>query len=108
MRSNNRYRLARQYDREAKAAIEAAAEQERQENHARYVAAAPAREAYERALLAAWDALKPGDTFTPGNNPIVIARKNQWSVRDTDGITWSMLEVIGLRRERVEELRRPA
>ena len=106
MRNTNRYRLARQYAREAKADVEAALAQEQQEGRARHAATAPARDIRERAKLAAWDALKAGDCITVGNNPVVIARKSQWSLRDTMGLTWSMTEITGLRRERVDALRR--
>jgi hypothetical protein len=105
MRSNNRYRLARAFDREAAATVAAAREQERTLAKAEYDAAAPAREKYQRAQLAAWDALKPGDIFKPGNNVIVIKRKNNWSVTDTQGITWTISEVVGLSRNRAEALR---
>lgn len=106
MRQNHRYQLARQFDREAKAAIDAIQAREQAERRAAYVAEAPARERRDRALLAVWDILKPGDTFKPGNNVITIKRKNRWSVTCTSGISWSITEVVGLTQTRVEELRK--
>lgn len=102
---NNRYRLARQYDRQAAAAVLNAREQAREQMRAAYAAEEKVRAQHKRQLLAAWDRLTAGDTFTPGNNELTIKRKHAWSVTDTNGINWSMLEVIGLSREDAERLR---
>ena len=56
-----------------------------------------------------WDSLEPGDTFTPGNDPLPIRKVNKVSLitgrGDEPGISWSITEVTGLRRQRVQELR---
>lgn len=105
-RQNNYARLARQFDREAAETVANAREQERAADRASVAAAILAREQRQRRLLAAWDALRAGDTFTPGNFPIIIRRKNTWSVTDTNGINWSIIEVVGLSRADVERLRK--
>lgn len=105
MRSSNRYRLARQFDREARATVEQTAADDAQARRDAYASESPTRARLNARLLAAWDALKAGDIFTPGNNPITIRRKNTWSVTDTSGISWSITEVIGLSRKEVDALR---
>lgn len=56
--------------------------------------------------LKVWDALKVGDTFQPGNNPLQIKKKNRFSVITTSGTKWKITEVIGLSRQRIDELRK--
>lgn len=102
---HHRYRLARQFDRDGAAAVAAAADAEQRAARDAYAEAAPARERHDRRLLAAWDALKPGCTIRAGNYTIVIKRKNTWSVSDTAGLNWTMREITGLSRARVQALR---
>jgi len=56
------------------------------------------RRAHEIAIekLEWWDGLKPGDTFTPGNAPLVIARKNRKTLITASGSRWTIEEVTGL------------
>ena len=74
-------------------------------NQIAWVTAAPLREKRDINLLIAWDNLDPGMEFRPGNDALKIIRKNKYSITTTGGINWSVVEVIGLSRKRIEELR---
>lgn len=50
----------------------------------------------ELLRLAAWfKGLKPGDTFTPGNFPLVISKVSKKSLVTEGGSKWTAEEVIG-------------
>lgn len=56
-------------------------------------------------LLAAWNALKPGDIVAPnGSAPQVVARKNRYSIRTEAGVNWSAGEMMGVRNDRMRTL----
>jgi len=57
------------------------------------------------ALLRWWDGLKPGDTFNPGAGDIAIAKKNRASIVLVSGTKWTIHEVLGMKRERIKEVR---
>lgn len=92
------------YSREAAQGVALQAERDRILTQIKIEQEAPARERHNLRLLAAWDALKAGDTFRPGNNVITIRNKNTWSVTDTNGISWAIHEVVGLSRKEAEAL----
>lgn len=55
-------------------------------------------------VLKFWEQLKPGDTFTPANKPIIIKRKNKKTVTDINGYRWTRSEVLGICESRIAEI----
>ena len=56
-------------------------------------------------LLAAWNALRPGDVFRPmGGAEQTVRRKSRYSVTDTNGVRWTAGEVLGVREGRMRGL----
>ena len=108
IRSRSRKVKGQMFDRWTKQAHEGVELEKKKKlllNQIAWVTAAPLREKRDINLLIAWDNLEPGMEFRPGNDALKIIRKNKYSITTTGGINWSVVEVIGLSRKRIEELR---
>lgn len=75
---------------------------------------AAVQEADRRALYAdriamerlkRWEAIAPGDALdVGGNSPLTVARKSRFSLVTVGGSRWTIEEVVGLERARVEDV----
>lgn len=98
-------RIFDRYSRDAATAVALYNERDRIKAKIAFIEEAPEREKRDIAKLLFWDNIKAGDTFQPGNYPIRIIRKNAWSITTEGGTRWSIVEVVGISRQRAEELR---
>ena len=94
------------YTREAKQAVELYRQRDRILSAIKYHEQQPARDEQDLRVLDWFDNhLKAGDTYTPGNNELVIVRKSKQSITTQGGTRWSIGEVTGLTKQRIEYLR---
>jgi hypothetical protein len=112
IRSRSQRTKDRMFDRWSKQADEAIKLYKKRDSikaQIKYLEEKPAKEAkqlrYDLLVLTWWDQIKPGDTWAPGNNDLVITKKNAKSIL-AGGCKWSIGEVTGLRAQRIAELRK--
>lgn len=109
-RSRKRRRqIFERYSKEAKEHIELLKRREDLKRRIAYIESSSERErrALQRdiSLYRWWNSLKPGDTIEPGNNVLVITKKNAKSVVVSSGSRWTMYEVTGLTNDRVSYIK---
>ena len=97
------------YSREARRHVELIEKRDSLKQRIAYIESQPKRDRTllqrDIALYHWWNNLKSGDTIKPGNNALLIVKKNTKSVVTAGGSKWTIHEITGLSNSRISEIK---